>query len=76
MNPEPKPCNKERTILEFFIQITKDLTSGIVEPIIPTHPFIWRVEILYRLLQNSNTFWLGKWMRWEKLRKGTLHVIV
>lgn len=35
---------KERTALEFSIQITKVLTYGTVESITLTHPFTWRVE--------------------------------
>ena len=39
-SPESKPYNMERITLQFFIQITEDLTHGIVKPIIATHPFI------------------------------------
>lgn len=44
MNSELKSSDKERTTLMFSIQITRDLTYGTVELIIPTHPFIWRIE--------------------------------
>lgn len=74
MNPESKLYNMERTILQFFIQITEDLTYDIVEPIIPTHPFIWRVEILQTI---TGLYYLLTWKIDELLEaeKGVLSVI-
>lgn len=75
MNSEPKSFDKERTTLTFLIQITRDLTYGTVELILPTHPFMWRVEQQKDNCKITIPFDLKKWMRLEKLRKGTLYVI-